>query len=125
MKPIRLTFESISRMRGYASLLVTGANYISYHSEQYLLCMKLATQFHAYGINVSIRSEWLENCTNELVSLYMAYYKPDDKSTMPSPVSSFAYFFYDEKDTKKQKRDLLHEINKFLYELENYLKTKL
>ena len=123
MKPICLTLESISRMRCQASLLVAGANYITYHSDQYQLCMKLATQFHLYGINVSIRSEWLENCTSEVVSLYMAYYEPDTPFHM-TPVSSFAYFFYDEKDAKKQKRGLLHVINKFLNELEKYLKSK-
>ena len=123
MKPKELTSEAIRLLRRDAQRIIENTELLEYHSVQYELCTKLAQEFHIYGINVSMRSEWLENASFEVVSIYMAYYDHDLPYYTPS-LASFCYFFWDEKDVKHHKSVLLARMGKFLDEIEEYLRIK-
>ena len=123
MKSKPLTSEAIHNLRRDAERIVEDENRLDYHSVQYDLCTKLAQVFHVYGINLSIRSEWMEHASFEVVSLYMAYYDPELPYYAPC-LSSFCYLFYDERGTKYHKKVLLARMGKFLDEIEEYLRIK-
>ena len=116
MKSKPLTSEIIRQLRRDAERIVDSENRLCYHSVQYDLCTKLAQVFHVYGINVSIRSEWMENATYEVLSIYMAYYDQSLPYYAPA-LSSFCYFFHDYRGTNYHKAALLECIGKFLDKL--------
>lgn len=124
MKARDITIGSIAVMRRSTNVLVSKERYLNYHSKQLELGFRIASIVHAYGINVSLRSEWLGNPLKEQVSLYMAYYKPTSKLYSP-PDADMTYIFFDSHDADEHKKRLCKALNKFFDKLEAAVTTKL
>ena len=123
MKSRNITIGSIAVMRRSTIVLVSKERYLDYHSKQLELGFRIASIVHAYGINVSLRSEWMGNPLSEQVSLYMAYYKPTSKLYSP-PDADMVYIFFDSHDADEHKKCLCKALNKFFNKLEAAMTTK-
>ena len=117
MKSRDITIGSIAVMRRSTNVLVSKERYLNYHSKQLELGFRIASIVHAYGINVSLRSEWMGTPLKEQVSLYMAYYKPTSEPFSP-PDADMVYIFFDSYDADKHKKCLYKALNKFFDKLE-------
>ena len=117
MKARDITIGSIAVMRRSTNVLVSKERYLNYHSKQLELGFRIASIVHAYGINVSLRSEWMGTPLKEQVSLYMAYYKPTSKLYSP-PDADMTYIFFDSHDADEHKKRLCKALNKFFDKLE-------
>ena len=123
MKSRDITIGSIAVMRRSTNVLVSKERYLDYHSKQLELGFQIASIVHAYGINVSLRSEWMGTPLKEQVSLYMAYYKPTSKLYSP-PDADMVYIFFDSHDADEHKKCLYKALNKFFDKLEAAMTTK-